>query len=37
MAGGASKSVKTTPLLTLEDAVEAFRKAGSAGYRPPTG
>jgi len=37
MAGGASKAVKTTPLLTLEDSVEAFRKAGSAGYRPPTG
>jgi uncharacterized protein with GYD domain len=35
MAGGANKAGKTTPLLTLEDAVEAFKKAGESGYRPP--
>ena len=35
-AGGACKSVKTTPLLTLDEAVEAMKKAGKTGYRPPT-
>ncbi len=34
-AGGALKAVKTTPLMTTEEAVEAMRKAGQAGYRPP--
>ncbi len=34
-AGGALKAVKTTPLMTAEEAVEAMRKAGQAGYRPP--
>ena len=32
-AGGACKSVKTTPLLSAEEAVEAMKKASSAGYR----
>jgi uncharacterized protein with GYD domain len=35
-AGGACKAVKTTPLLTLDEAVEAMKKAGKSGYRPPT-
>jgi uncharacterized protein with GYD domain len=33
-AGGACKSVKTTPLLTIEESVEAMKKAGKSGYRP---
>jgi uncharacterized protein with GYD domain len=36
-AGGACKSVKTTPLLTAEEAVQAMTKAASAGYRTATG
>ncbi len=32
-AGGACKTVKTTPLLTAEEAVEAMKKAAGAGYR----
>lgn len=35
-AGGACKSVKTTPLLTIEEGVEAMRKASGAGYRSAT-
>ncbi len=35
-AGGACKSVKTTPLLTAEEGVEAMRKAATSGYRPVT-
>lgn len=35
-AGGACKSVKTTPLLSAEEAVEAMKKASSAGYRAVT-
>ncbi len=34
-AGGALKTVKTTPLLTIEEGIEALRKASSTGYRPP--
>jgi uncharacterized protein with GYD domain len=34
-AGGAVRTVKTTPLITMQEGVEAFRKAGQAGYRPP--
>ena len=33
--GGAFKAAKTTPLLSLEEGVEAMTKAGQAGYRPP--
>lgn len=36
-AGGAVKAFKTTPLLTVEEGVEAMRKAQGAGYRPPGG
>jgi uncharacterized protein with GYD domain len=36
-AGGAVKSIKTTPLMTIEEGVEAMRTAGevAAVYRPP--
>jgi uncharacterized protein with GYD domain len=32
-AGGALKTVKTTPLLTATEAMEAMKKASTAGYR----
>jgi len=35
-AGGAIKAVKTTPLMSIDEAMEAMRKAGGAGYRPPS-
>ena len=35
-AGGACKAVKTTPLLTAEEAVEAMKKASNSGYRAAT-
>lgn len=35
-AGGAVKAIKTTPLMTIEEGVEAMRKAGDTGYRPPS-
>lgn len=35
-AGGAVKAVKTTPLMTVEEGMEAMRKAAGAGYRPPS-
>jgi uncharacterized protein with GYD domain len=35
--GGACKSVKTTPLLSIDEGLEAMKKAGSAGYKPITG
>jgi uncharacterized protein with GYD domain len=34
-AGGAIKALKTTPLLTMEEGMEAMRKAAGAGYRAP--
>ena len=33
-AGGACKAVRTTPLLTQEEAVQAMQKASTSGYRP---
>ena len=36
-AGGALKDFKTTVLLSMEEAMEAMRKAAGAGYRPPGG
>ena len=36
-AGGALKAFKTTPLLSVEEGVEAMHKAQEAGYRPPSG
>ena len=35
-AGGALKAAKTTPLMTVEEGMEALRKAGGTGYRPPS-
>lgn len=36
-AGGACKNVKTTPLLKLEEGMEAMKKAGTCGYKPVGG
>ncbi len=36
-AGGAVKSIKTTPLMSMEEGVEAMKKASGSGYQPPTG
>jgi len=36
-AGGAVKAIKTTPLMTIEEGIEAMGKAAGAGYRPPGG
>ena len=35
-AGGALKSVKTTPLLTTTEALEAMKRAGGSGYHAAT-
>ena len=35
-AGGACKAVKTTPLLTAEEAVKAMKKAAGSEYRAAT-
>jgi uncharacterized protein with GYD domain len=35
-AGGACKSVKTTSLLSIEEGIEAMKKAGGSGYKPVT-
>jgi len=34
-AGGACKSVKTTPLLSTGEGFEAMKKAAMSGYAPP--
>ena len=34
-SGGACKAIKTTPLLTAEEAVEAMKKAAGSAYRAP--
>ncbi len=36
-AGGAVKSIKTTPLMSMGDGVEAMKKASGSGYQTPTG
>jgi len=36
-AGGAVKSIRTTPLMTADEGVEMLRKAAGSGYRPPGG
>jgi uncharacterized protein with GYD domain len=33
-AGGACKSVQTTPLISAEEALQALKKARDCGYRP---
>lgn len=35
-AGAACKNVKTTPLLSIEEAKTAMQKAGTSGYKPAT-
>jgi len=35
-AGGACKSVQTTPLISLDEALAALNKARDCGYRPAT-
>ena len=34
-AGGAFKSSKTTPLLSMDEGVEAMTRASATGYQPP--
>ena len=34
-ASGAFSEFKTTVLISMDEAVEAMRKAGTVGYRPP--
>ena len=34
-AGGALSSLETTVLLTVEETMDALRKAGEVRYRPP--
>jgi uncharacterized protein with GYD domain len=33
-AGGACKNVKTTPLLSFKEGIEAMKRAGQSGYKP---
>jgi uncharacterized protein with GYD domain len=33
-AGGACKNVRTTPLMSFEEGIEAMRKAAQCGYKP---
>ena len=35
-AGGACKAVKTTPLMTIEEGIEAMKQAATCGYKPVT-
>jgi uncharacterized protein with GYD domain len=35
-AGGACKNVKTTPLISVDEAKTAMQKAGASGYKPAT-
>ena len=35
VSAGHVKDIKTNPLLTIEDAMEVFRRAGEATYRAP--
>ena len=35
-AGGACKSIKTTPLMAMADCVAAMKKAAASSYRPPS-
>ena len=34
-AGGAMRSLETTPLLEVAEGLEAMKRASKAGYRPP--
>ncbi len=35
-AGGAVRAIRTTPLMTTSEGVDAMKKAGASTYRPPT-
>ena len=35
-AGGAIRSIKTTPLLSTAEAIEAMKKAAKSGYKAPS-
>jgi len=35
-AGGACRAVKTTPLLSMEESIEAMKRAAKCGYKPAT-
>jgi uncharacterized protein with GYD domain len=35
-AGGACKSLKTTVLMSVDEGMQAMKKAGGAGYRAPS-
>jgi uncharacterized protein with GYD domain len=35
-AGGACRNVKTTPLLSTKDGIEALKQAAKSGYKPAT-
>ena len=35
-SSGSVKSLKTTPLMTIGEGIEAVNKAGDANYRPPS-
>jgi uncharacterized protein with GYD domain len=35
-AGGAIRALKTTPLMSGAEAIEAMKKAGKSGYKAPT-
>jgi uncharacterized protein with GYD domain len=35
-AGGAIRSIKTTPLLTTAEGIEAMKKAAKSGYKAPS-
>jgi uncharacterized protein with GYD domain len=34
-AGGSIKSIKTTPLMTIDEGIGAMKKAAVSGYAPP--
>lgn len=36
LAGGVCKSIITTPLLTVQEGMEAMKKAAASGYKPPS-
>ena len=36
-AGGATKAIKTTPLMTIEEGLEAMKRAAETQYHPPGG
>jgi hypothetical protein len=35
-AGGAVRAIKTTPLMSTAEGIEALKKAAKSGYKAPT-